>query len=60
MMIWEGRTLSYEGRNVVVLEKLGRSGMVIVAFESHPYMRVMVHRSQLRYRVPKKRKGNKR
>lgn len=60
MLIWEGRTLSYEGRNVVVLEKLGRSGMVIVAFESHPYMRVMVHRNQLRYRVPKKRKGNKR
>lgn len=60
MLIWERRTLSYDGRNVVVLEKMGRSGMVIVAFESRPYMRVMVHRSRLRNRIPVERKGNKR
>ena len=60
MLIWEGRTLSYDGRNVVVVEKMGRSGMVIVAFKSRPYMRVMVHRSRLQRRIPTKRKGNKR
>lgn len=51
MLIWEGRTVSLRDQNVVVIEKLGRSGNVIVEHVKRPHMRELVHKSQLRRRT---------
>ena len=51
MLIWEGRTVSLRDKNVVVIGKLGRSGNVIVEHVKQPYMRELVHKSQLRRRI---------
>ena len=51
MLIWEGRTVSLRDQNVVVIEKLGRSGAVIVEHVKRPYMRELVHKSKLRRRI---------
>lgn len=53
MLIWEGRVVSYQLTNVVVLEKLGRGGFVIVESVGNPMKRMMVHRSQLRPKLKK-------
>lgn len=51
MLIWEGRTVSLRDQNVVVIEKLGRSGNVIVERVKQPYKRELVHKSQLMRRI---------
>ena len=56
--VWEGRVVSYMGRNMIVLEKLGRSGNVIIENAKTGH-RIMVHKSELlpRMRAPKRWKG---
>ena len=53
MLIWEGRVVRYQMSNVVVLDKLGRSGYVIVESVKNPMKRMMVHRSQLSRKLPR-------
>lgn len=55
MLIWEGRVVSHAGSNYVVLDKLGRGGMVLVEKVGNPYKRMMLHRRELGRRIPKKR-----
>lgn len=52
--IWEGRVVSYHGRNYVVIDKLGRNGNVILEAENGIY-RVLVHKSKLEPRIRGKR-----
>ena len=44
--VWVGRTVSYHGSNVIVLDKLGSSGNVIVENVRTGH-RTMVHKSEL-------------
>jgi hypothetical protein len=52
--VWEGRVVSYHGRNYVVIDKLGRDGNVILEAEGRKF-RVMVHKSELGPRIRGKR-----
>lgn len=52
MFLFEGRTVGWRGKNVVVLDVLGKSGNVII--EGAGGMRWMVHRSELSGRIPKR------
>lgn len=54
MFLWEGRTVSWRGKNVVVLSVLGHSGNVIIESVIGG-MRWMVHKSELGSRIRKGR-----
>lgn len=54
MFLFEGRVVSWRGKNVVVLSKLGSSGNVIIEAQMGG-MRWMVHRSELEPRIRGKR-----